>query len=237
MSAPIPQGNAPPPPPINWATKPQPTASLQDDVAGSGIPIRRLVPVFVNPDSLSDFQEALRLVSQPTHQQSMPDPQDDVIVDMSNLQMLLCHLCHQTSQQSRSEVHADACLNKCDPTSDCQGLTSAFLCLSTLANTSPVHLLAARTLPRVSTHSNLSQPANTTVLTSDAPSCPLGVRTALVLLTPANTAASTSNAPSHPIGVRTSPVPPITLLQASPRKKKYYVIIVGKCTGIYYDHW
>lgn len=94
MSAPIPQGNAPPPPPINWATKPQPTAGLQDDMAESGIPVHRLVLVFVDSDSLSDFQEALHLVSQPTHQQCTLDPQDNVIVDMSNLQMLLRHLGH-----------------------------------------------------------------------------------------------------------------------------------------------
>ena len=150
---------------------------------------------------------------------------------MSNLQMLLRHLGHWTSQQSWSEVHADAYLDRRNPTSDHQGLTSAFLHLSTSVNTSPVHLLAARTLPRVSTCSNLSPPANTTALTSNAPSRPLGARTALVLLTPANTTASTSNAPSRPIGVRTLPVPPITSLQALPRKKKYYVIIVGKCTG------
>lgn len=238
MSAPTPRGNAPPPP-INRATRPQLTAGLQDDVAGSGIPVRRLVPVFVDPDSLSDFQEALRLISQPTHRQRTPDSQDNVIVDTSNLQLLLRHLGHRTSQQSRPEVHADACLDGRDPTSDSQGLTSAFSRLSTSANTSPVRSLAARTVPRASTRSNLSTPANTAALTSDAPSRPFGVRTAPVFSTPANlnTAASTSNAPSRPLGVRTAPVSAARSPQASPRKKKYYVIIVGKCTGIYYDHW
>jgi hypothetical protein len=165
-----------------------------------------------------------------------PDSQDNVIVDMSNLQMLLRHLGHRTSQQSRSEAHADACLDGRDPNSNSQGLTSAFSRLSTSANTSPVRSLAARTVPRVSTCSNCSTPANTTALTSDAPSRPLGVRAAPVLLTPPNIAASTSNAPSH-LGVRTTPGSATMLLQASPRKKKYYVIVVGKCTRIYYDHW
>lgn len=180
-------------------------------MAGSGTPIRRLVPVFVDPDHLSDFQEALRLVSQPTHQQRTPDSQDNVIVDTSNLQLLLRHLGHRTPQQSRSEVHADAYLDGHDPTSDGEGLTSAFSRLSTSVNSSPVRSLAARTVPRVSARSNLSTPANTAASTSDALSLPLGVRTA-----------------PHTAGM--SP-------QTSPRKKKYYVIIVGKCTGIYYDHW
>lgn len=39
---------------------------------------------------------------------------------------------------------------------------------------------------------------------------------------------------SSPIAIRT---PPINTPQVSPIKKKYYVVLVGKCTGIYYGEW
>lgn len=244
MNASAHRGNAPAPPAINWATRPQPTsANLQDDVARSGTPIRKLVPVFVNPDDLSDLQEALRLVSRSTHQQRMPDSQDNVIVDTSNLQALLRHLGHRTPQQSRSEVHTDACLDGRDPTSDSQDLMSAFSRLSTSANSSPARSLAARTVPTVPAHSNLLTPANTTASVNSSPVRSLVARTlprvsaSSNLSTPANTMASTSGAPSVPLGVRTVPVIAGESRQTSPRKKKYYVVMVGKCTGIYYAHW
>ena len=243
MNASAHQGNAPAPPPINWATRPQTSANLQDDVARSGTPIRKLVPVLVDPDDLGDLQEALRLVGQPTHQQRMPVSQDNVIVDMSNLQALLRHLGHRTPPQSWPEVHEDACLDGRDPTSDSQDLTSAFSCLLTSANSSPVRLLAARTVASVPARSNLSTPANTTASANSSPVHSLAVRTVprvstrTSLSTPANTMASTSGAPSLPLGVRTTPVAGDMSLQAGPRKKKYYVVVVGKCTGIYYEHW
>ena len=103
--------------------------------------------------------------------------------------------------------------NITDLTSNSQDLMSTFSRLSTSANSSPVHPLAVKTVPRVSGCSNLSTSANTMASTSDAPSLPLGVRTV-------------------PDNART-----LSQMQSSPRKKKYYVVIVGKCAGIYYEHW
>jgi hypothetical protein len=36
-----------------------------------------------------------------------------------------------------------------------------------------------------------------------------------------------------PLGMRTAPV----VISATPKKRRYYVVLVGKCTGIYYDEW
>ena len=260
MKTPTSRGNASAPPPINWATRPQPTsAPLQDHVEESDIPIRRLVPVFVDPDNLTDFQEALRLVSQPAHQQCIPDSQGNVIDDASNLQALLRHLGHQNRQRSRPEVQADACLDGRDVTSDLafdsQDLTSAFSRLSTSVNSSPVRPLGMKTVPRVSRRDITDLTSNSQDLTStfsrlstsanSSPVRPLAVKTVprvsgcSNLSTSANTMASTSDAPSLPLGVRTVPDNARTLsqMQSSPRKKKYYVVIVGKCARIYYEHW
>jgi hypothetical protein len=69
---------------------------------------------------------------------------------------------------------------------------------------------------------------------------------------------STSSVSSQPLATRAAPVTPSSIdpvlscslaarpapvstpgisSQVSPRKKKYYVILVGKCAGIYYDDW
>ncbi|KDR76061.1 hypothetical protein GALMADRAFT_139817 [Galerina marginata CBS 339.88] len=48
----------------------------------------------------------------------------------------------------------------------------------------------------------------------------------------------TKNALSQPIGARTVPKFPSAIsLQESLHKKKYYVVVVGKCTGVYYNIW
>ena len=39
---------------------------------------------------------------------------------------------------------------------------------------------------------------------------------------------------SSPIATRT---PPIITPQVSPTKKRYYIVLVGKCAGIYYEDW
>jgi hypothetical protein len=49
---------------------------------------------------------------------------------------------------------------------------------------------------------------------------------------------STSSVPSHSLAARPAPVStPGISPQVSPKKKRYYVILVGKCAGIYYDNW
>ena len=69
---------------------------------------------------------------------------------------------------------------------------------------------------------------------------------------------STSSVASQPLTARAAPVTPSSMdpvlrcslaarpapvstpgimPQVSPRKKRYYVILVGKCAGIYYDDW
>ena len=56
---------------------------------------------------------------------------------------------------------------------------------------------------------------------------------------PRNTFAARTDSPyppgpNSPIAVRT---PPNITPQVSPTKQKYYVILVGKCAGIYYGEW
>jgi hypothetical protein len=48
------------------------------------------------------------------------------------------------------------------------------------------------------------------------------------------TSPSTIAVPSNPLAART---PPMISPQVSPTKKKYYVILVGKCAGIYFGYW
>ena len=70
------------------------------------------------------------------------------------------------------------------------------------------------------------------VSTSSVPSQPFAVRAALV------TPLSMDPVLSHSLAVRPAPVStPGNSPQVSPRKKRYYIILVGKCAGIYYDDW
>jgi len=76
--------------------------------------------------------------------------------------------------------------------------------------------------------------------------------------TPSSLSLSTSSVPSQPLSARPTPVTPSSMdpvlcrslaarsapiptpgitPQVSPRKRKYYVILVGRCTGIFYDDW
>ena len=46
------------------------------------------------------------------------------------------------------------------------------------------------------------------------------------------------NSSQSPLGIRTAPVANSGMSpQTSPRKRRYYVILVGKCASIYYDEW
>ncbi|KDR77386.1 hypothetical protein GALMADRAFT_65558 [Galerina marginata CBS 339.88] len=202
------------PPPINRATRPQtiPTTSanlLQDRVEESRTTSPRFIPVLVDSDDLDQLREAFRLLGLPAH----PQP-------TQNLQALLRHLCHSNAtQHTQSEVQ-DACLDGSDPIQD---PTSAF---SGLSASSPSPSLAASTAIEVPRLSNIHLSAST------APGRLPALQTAPLVT------ASTSHGLSRPLGVRTAPSSgsfPSAL--TSPKKIKYYVIVAGKCTGIYYDEW
>jgi hypothetical protein len=46
------------------------------------------------------------------------------------------------------------------------------------------------------------------------------------------------NSPQSPLGMRTAPVATAGLSpQTSTKKRRYYVVLVGKCAGIFYDEW
>jgi hypothetical protein len=46
------------------------------------------------------------------------------------------------------------------------------------------------------------------------------------------------NSPQSPLGMRTAPVATGGLSpQTSTKKRRYYVVLVGKCAGIFYDEW
>lgn len=78
----------------------------------------------------------------------------------------------------------------------------------------------------MSTFSSLS------VSTSSVASQPLSARAASVTSLSMDPVLSRSLA-AKPAPVSTPGISP----QVSPRKKRYYVILVGKCAGIYYDDW
>ena len=48
---------------------------------------------------------------------------------------------------------------------------------------------------------------------------------------------STTTFPTGSYPAQSVPIIPPSSRQASPMKKKYYVVLVGKCAGIFYDEW
>jgi hypothetical protein len=68
-------------------------------------------------------------------------------------------------------------------------------------------------------------------MSTPSPTCQHVTRTDPVTPTSMNSAQS-------PLGMRTAPVAISGVSpQTSTKKKRYYVVLVGKCAGIYYDEW
>lgn len=252
-----PQAHTTSPPPINWSTRPKPcpadsSDNPQDHTEELRTPTHRLVPVLIDIDCLGDLQEILRRLNQPSvpvlididhlghlqeifrclSQPSVPEPRsefcEETAVDTHNLKHLLRHLGHPKSQRSQPKFREGPCFYGKDPSPEVQDLTSAFSGLSTSTNyarsfspstiSSPNRPLAARATPDTRLTVPLTNSAQNYSASQIARSLASSVQ-------------------GHQLVARTVPFLTGTFRQVSPQKKRYYVILVGKSTGIYYDEW
>lgn len=146
---------------------------------------------------------------------------------IGDLQELLHHLGGSVGQQPKPEFRDNAVINARSieevsarfnqlevnsGRSQPEFQDTARLCLDGRNPASQVPDVMAPTSSHLATQRN-SVPRNTFAVRTDSPSPP---------------------GPNSPIAVRT---PPNITPQVSPTKQKYYVILVGKCAGIYYGEW
>jgi hypothetical protein len=217
-----------PPPPINWRTKPKPNQQCQDGSQSSsfgtlqqpGAATNAVVPVYVNPTRLQDIKAALLYLGLPPLLR--PDSEDQVeyhrAANSPGRQISSEHSDLATSSLQLSTSDHASRLSTSDHTSR----------LSTSGHTSRLSMSGHTLQLSTSDHtSRLFTPGHTSQLsTSD--------------LTASFSRLSTSTS-SVQIPPALFPVRPTQAIHSnpSPRKslKKYYVVTVGKCTGLFWDEW
>ena len=195
------------PPPIDWATKPQ--ASPADVINHS-----RLDDI-EEPGSPSNFRRLVPVFINPDH--------------IADLQEALQSLSDPANQQPKLELQVDSKISD--------------------AGKVKTVLYIAPPRPRPSQQDANHLPTEDQVLASSisrlfmsTPS-PSPTRGQVASVTPKDRVLPTgqvtptsSNSGSTPLRiVRTALV--IISTKATPSKRKYYVILVGKCAGIYFDEW
>ena len=209
------------PPPVNWHTKPMPhqqqhrqeNSSLATS-QHSDMATNVLIPVYINPAHLHDIEAALCFLGLPLlANHGNNHDQAALHQDTTN---------HATPPQfeqldnfsvSRSEYHLNASPighHSPEQSLDISDISSSFSRLSTLTTSIQVPLgpFPGRRAPDV--QPNLSSQPSTSTTSVQVSSGSFPVR--------------------HAPDIQHNP---------SPRKgmKKYYVITVGKCTGVFWDEW
>ena len=201
------RANATSPPPINWATKPKPNW--------------RSSSIDLQEDNTEEpSTPARRLVP--------------VFIDADragDLQELLRHLGGSVPQQPKPEFQDDAAINA-------RNLEEVFCRLNQL------EVNSRRSQPEC--QDTACRGIDGRNLTSSVPDVTPSASSHFatqINSVPRNTSAArtvTVNSPSTvtvPRNLLAARTPPIISPQVSPTKKKYYVVLVGKCAGIYFGHW
>ncbi|EDR04140.1 uncharacterized protein LACBIDRAFT_330707 [Laccaria bicolor S238N-H82] len=241
------RGSAMAPPPINWATRPVPSTCnscknlhcLADEPAAN---TARPSAVIADVKCAGNSQDDLRSAG------------DSIFSEPNcNLTHLLRHLGHSRFRQPRTSSRNDASFDGCNPSSGVQNLASAFAGLSTLANpTSSGSLTASLSTnsrndpsldgrdPSSEVQNLASAFAGLSTSTNPTPIGSLAARTTQVpdrrqhQPSPFRTVVLQR---TSPLALRTVPLSASESGMSSPIKKRYYGILVGKCTGVYYDEW
>lgn len=205
-----------PPPPINWATRPNPATSTATDG-------RRLIPIFLDLDNLPDFEQAVFRLANPNHSSVRFPVQQDlatatittdgrrlmpIFLDLDNLadfKQAVFRLANPIHSSVRLPVQQDLEVKPLERTS--QEWTHNFR--SDLARSSD----------DLSTSlSHLSVTATPSATTSSLP---------LRATTPPKFISRSSESPYK---VTSTPSP-------TKKRKRYYVVTVGRCAGVFYDEW
>ena len=216
-----PRVNASSPPPINWATKPQPSSA--NCAHHPRTTARQLVPVFIDADRLGDLQEALR--EEPAPRQPNADFQEYAVIDVHILEKVLRRLSQLESNFPPSQP-------ECDPFSEPQDLSSADLTLALSCISMSTSSIDARA-------GAVTQMLTNPIQSPSLPPRPSAISTTARISSPVSSPRKNS-IQSPPLPVRPSAISTTARISSpvsSPRKKRYYVVLVGKCAGIYYDDW
>jgi len=237
------QANASSPPPINWAMKPKakPTNSTNNPQH----------PTDETSFNGHNLQHLLRHLGHSKTQQShariqpgdCPDGHDHDPSSEPESEV-------QELTQSHARIQPDDCPDGHDPSSEpeseVQELTSTLTGLSTSI---PSHTPTARTALSAMLHmpSTNSDARNGPSTTPTSPTSDVRTTPSATLQTPpmnsfirypsaARTTQITTSSTCHVPALLPAWTSPVRVCDGL-FKKKYYVVLVGKCTGIYYDEW
>ena len=217
-----------PPPPINWRTKPMPNQQPQDGsqspsfgtLQQPGAATDALVPLYINPACLHDIEAALLFLGLPPLLH--PDSEDQVEY----------HQAANSPGHQISSEHSD--------------LITSSLQLSTLDHTLQLSMSGHTLRLPTSDHTLwLSTSGHTSWLATSDHTSQLSTSGHTSRLTTSNLTASFSWLSTSTSSVQSPtalfPVRPTHGIHSNPlpRKnmKKYYVVSIGKCTGIFWDEW
>lgn len=245
------QANTTLPPPINWATKPVLSArySSQDQqrlAEEPGANTGPLPPDIVQGEIPNDRHNLLHLLRQLSHsdvQQPRPTFTSldgrDLSSEVQNLTSAFSNLSTSAAPASsgplaaRTTPSARSTISPILAILNCGLAANATAIGTTSTNNNPSNnlrrLLAIRTAPFSETTPSAR---SMTLPTLSVLNHGLAVNGSAIRMT------STNSNPSRLLAIRTVPSSVSGMSrQVSPAKKKYYGIVVGKSTGIYYDEW